>query len=183
MGVHACGEAPLLLQLFGFTLQAYIGFLPTLLQFDKGFSPTLASAGFALIYVVGIVAGPVAGRLSDWLPRAPVFIGALALGGVGLIVLLLGSSTLVVAVGIALTAVGVWAYIPTIQAYLMDILSNDSLGGDFGLLKTIYTGLGSLGPTYVGLMAERASYTVAFSGLVICLFASAIVLLAATRTG
>ncbi|MFB6160346.1 MAG: MFS transporter [Haloferacaceae archaeon] len=167
--------------LFAVTLQAFVGFLPTLLQVEKGFSPTLASGGFALVYVVGVVTGPLAGRLSDRFQRARVVVGALALGVVGLVVLLVGGSVPVVGLGIVLTAVGLWAYVPTVQAYLMDLLANDSLGGDFGLLKTVYTGLGSLGPTYVGVVAERASYTAAFAGLVGCLFASTVVVFVATR--
>jgi MFS family permease len=168
--------------LFGFTLQAFVGFLPTLLQVEKGASPTLASAGFALIYATGIVASPAAGRLSDRLPRASVVVGALALGGAGLVVLVVAPSLPVAALGVGLTSFGLWAYVPTVQAYLMDLLSNESLGGDFGLLKAVYTGLGSLGPTYVGLVAERASYTAAFVGLVACLFTSALVVFVATRT-
>jgi MFS family permease len=167
--------------LFGFTLQAFIGFLPTLLQAEKGFSPGLASGGFALIYVVGIAVGPAAGRLSDRVPRGQVAVGSLIFAGSGLIVLLSTSSLLGIYGAIAATSVGIWAYVPTIQAYMMDMFSKESLGGDFGLLKAVYTGLGSLGPTYVGMVAERSNYIVAFSGLVLCLFAAAAVIWFATR--
>lgn len=168
---------------FGFTLQGFIGFLPTLLQLEKGFSPGLASGGFALIYLVGIVSGPTAGNLSDRWPRRHIITLSLALEVLGLIVLLVAASPEFVAVGIAMAAFGIWGYVPTIQAYLMDLLPADSLGGDFGWLKTIYTGLGSLGPTYVGFVAEHANYSTAFGGLIVCLSASAIVLFVATRSG
>lgn len=167
--------------LFGFVIQSFIGFLPTLLQVEKGFSPTLASVGFGLIYGVGLVVGPAAGRASDYLSRTMIVVSALLCGTLGLLVLLVAPSVALIFAGIVLTATGLWAYVPSIQAYLMDLLPNDSLGGDFGLLKAVYTGLGSAGPTYVGIVAERATYTIAFGGLAVCLLASAVIVFAATR--
>lgn len=167
--------------LFGFASQGFLGFLPTMLQAAKGFSPSLASGSFALVFVVGIVAGPSAGRLGDWLPRTHVVVGAPILGGIGLLVLLCADSVGGALVGIGLTSVGLWAYFPSIHAYLGDILADESLGGDFGLIKTAYTGLGSLGPTYVGIVAGQTSYPLAFAGLVGCLGLSAVVLFVATR--
>ncbi|MFB6150121.1 MAG: MFS transporter, partial [Halobacteriales archaeon] len=41
--------------LTAFTFQGIVGFLPTFLQVEKGFSTTLASASFALVFVVGSV--------------------------------------------------------------------------------------------------------------------------------
>jgi len=52
----------------------------------------------------------------------------------------------------------------------MDLFPDDSLGGDFGASKTVYTGIGSLGPTYVGVAAAHFSYTAAFAGLTVMLF-------------
>lgn len=182
--LFASWEIPLVilgLALFGFTLQSFIGFLPTLLQAERGFSPTGASLAFALIYVVGLVASPGAGRLSDRIPRRRIVVGSLLTGATGVAVLVAAPSRPAVYVGVVLTAFGLWAYIPSVTAYVMDILPDESLGGDFGLIKSVYTGLGSLGPTYVGAVAERASYSVAFAGLVGCLVLAVIVMFVVTR--
>jgi len=59
------------------------------------------------------------------------------------------------------------------QSYLMDAFPDDSAGGDLGAMRTVYIGLGALGPTYVGTVATAADYRVAFWGLVVALLASA----------
>lgn len=74
------------------------------------------------------------------------------------------------------------AYPPVMQAFLMDAFPDGSMGGDLGATRTVYIGLGSLGPTYVGFVAGRASYVTAFSGLLACLVVSAVVVVWLART-
>lgn len=162
--------------LFSISLQAVNGFLPTFLQAEKGFSAAWASAGFALIYVVGMVSGPVAGGLGDRLSRTYISAGGLLLGTGGLALMVFFPSPVVVVSGIAVYAAGLRAFPPVIQAYLMDIFPDDSMGGDLGALKSIYTGIGSLGPTYVGFVAQEWSYTVAFAGFIPFLALSAAII-------
>lgn len=54
----------------------------------------------------------------------------------------------------------------------MDRLPVDRVSGDLGGMRTVYIGVGSLGPTYIGFVAGDASYGVAFSGLAGCLAVS-----------
>jgi MFS family permease len=167
---------------FGFTIQAYLGFLPTLLQVEKEFTPLYASVGYALVYAIGVVSAATAGRISDWMPRPKVVIGALLIAAIGLGLILIPQSRLIVIFGIGVASVGIWAFVPSMQSYLMDIVSNDNLGSDFGMMKGIYTGLGSLGPTYVGVVAEATNYIIAFYGLIGCLLLSTILIHMSTRT-
>lgn len=166
--------------LFAFAGQAGLSFLPTLLQAEKGFSAPLASGAFALLFVVGTVASPLAGGLSDRVSRTPVAAGALTVAAAGLGVVLFAPTTAVTVAGVVVYAVGIRSFPPVMQAYAMDIFPDESMGGDFGAIKTIYTGVGSLGPAYVGFVAQRADYAVAFGGLAVCLLAgvAAVALLA-----
>jgi MFS family permease len=68
------------------------------------------------------------------------------------------------------------AFTPVLQAYLMDIFPESSKGGDLGAFKTVYEGLSSVGPTYVGVVAGLWSYALAFTGFLVCLAASAVIL-------
>lgn len=158
--------------LFSFTWQGMVGFLPTYLQTVKGFSPTLASAGFALLFVVAIIVMPIAGNVSDTIPRPTVAVAGLLFGVIGLLGLLLLTPTLAIAAGIIVFAVGIRAYPPVMQAHIMDLVPDKSTGGDFGAIKTLYTLFGSLGPMYVGLITQHATYNVAFGGLGVCLLLS-----------
>lgn len=161
--------------LFSFTWQGVVGFLPTYLQSVKDLSPTLANAGFALLFVVAMIVMPFAGKLSDSVSRPLVAIAALTCAVIGLGILVTLSGLSVVFVAIVVFAVGVRAYPPVMQAHIMDIVPEDTAGGDFGAIKTIYTFIGSAGPMYVGFISGIASYTVAFAGLLVALAASIVI--------
>jgi MFS family permease len=158
--------------LFSFTWQGIVGFLPTFLQSTKALSPTFASVGFALLFVVAMVVMPVAGDLSDSRSRPLVAIAALGCAVVGLAALLAVSFLPFVLLTIVVLAVGIRAYPPVMQAHLMDLVPDESTGGDFGAIKTVYTLIGSVGPLYVGFVSGVASYTVAFAGLLVSLVVS-----------
>lgn len=151
--------------LFAFAWSGVLGFLPTLLHIEQGVSLTVAGGGFALIHVIGIFVGPLAGGVGDRFRRLPVATAALLTSVVGLAAIVLAPTLPLVVIGIALFAIGMRSYPPVMQAYLLDQLPEASVAGDYGAIKTVYTGVGGLGPTYIGLVAEQATYAVAFGGL------------------
>lgn len=159
--------------LFAFTWQSTTSFLPTLLQSAKGFSVGLASGGFATLFLVGTAVKPLAGTLGDRFGRPVVAVGALSLGLLGLGSLLVAEATLAIFVSVGVFAAGLMAFPPAMQAFLMDLFPDESMGGDLGAMRTFYIGFGSLGSTYVGYVAALESYTLAFVGLVVCLLVSA----------
>jgi MFS family permease len=159
-----------------FAWEGVLAFLPTFLQVSKGFSPGVASGGFATLFAVGVVVQPFAGTLSDRWDRRRVAGAATLASIVGLAVLVSAATILPIVAGIFLYAAGLMAFTPVLQAYLMDIFPEESKGGDLGAFKTVYEGLSSVGPTYVGVVAGVAGYVVAFTGFLACLAASAIVL-------
>lgn len=164
--------------LFSVAWQGATSFLPAFLQADKGFSAELASTTFAVLFVVGIVVKPIAGSLGDRVTHGTVAAGALALGMVGLTGLVaLSTAPLIIATVIVFSA-GFMAFPPVMQALLMQTFPEVSMGGDMGATRTVYLGVGALGPTYVGYIANTASYTTAFSGLAVCLLASVLILIA-----
>ncbi len=168
--------------LFGFTWQSTTGFLPTFLQVEKGLSVGLASTGFAVFFLVGMLIKPLAGLLGDRFGRLPVALVALLGGLGGLLALLLAATPLGLIFGIVVFAAGLMSFPPVVQAYLMDTFPDDTMGGDLGGMRTIYIGVGSLGPTYVGYIADLESYTIAFAGLVVCiLLCAAMIALITTR--
>ena len=161
--------------LFAFTWQSTTGFLPTFLQAEKGFSVGLASTGFAVLFLVGMLVKPISGALGDRFPRTAVAVGALLLGLSGLSGLLFVERTSLIFAGIAVFAAGLMSFPPVMQAYFMDLFPDESMGGDLGGMRTLYVGFGSLGPTYVGFVGGTESYAVAFVGLVVCLLAAAVI--------
>lgn len=163
--------------LFSFVGQSVVGFLPTLLRAERGFGATAAGLTYASVFVVGFVAKPVGGWASDRTGRLAVAAGAFAVGFVGLALLVVSGSAAAAVLGTVVFAVGHRSFPPVMQAHLMDSFPDDSMGGDLGAIRTVYIGLGSLGPTYVGLVASRADYTTAYAGLSACLVAGVALLL------
>lgn len=168
--------------LFSFTVQGVIGFLPTLLKADHGFSSELATAAFAGMFATGIAARPLAGRISDWGSRLVVAGTGLTLGGLGLLILVFSRSPVIAMTGVVVFAIGQKAYPPTMQAYLMDSFPDGSMGGDLGATRTFYLSVGSLGPTYVGYVGGVYSYTVAFAGFVGAFLLSGLLVLSLAHT-
>jgi len=162
--------------LVSFSWQGVLGFLPTYLQLGRGFDPTFASTVYAHIFVIASVVGPIAGRLADLVSKVVVAVTGLLLAVVGLLGLLAVPQTAGIVAGVALFAVGMRAYPPVMQAHLMGLFPDETMAGDFGSIKTVWTGLGSLAPTYVGVVAARASYSLAFAGFIACLLVGALVL-------
>jgi len=167
--------------LFAFAWQGTAGFLPTLLQLDKGFSPKFASAGFAGLFAVGALVKPTAGHLADRVRRAPVAAGALVLGAVSLVALLAAEAPLVVGVATLVFAAGLMAFPPVMQSYLMDVFPTASMGADLGLARTTYIGFGALGPSFIGFVAGHADYTTAFGALAAALLVAAVIVAVESR--
>lgn len=159
--------------LFFFMVNGVINFLPTYLRTAKGLSPTLASTAFALLFVIGLAIKPVSGALSDRFPRRLVSTGGMLLAAGALGVVVLAGSLVALALATAAFAVGYKSQFPVVDAILMDAAPDDNMGGDLGAARALFLGIGSLGPAYVGVVAQVADYTTAFAGLVGCLVVAA----------
>lgn len=167
----------------GWALVAYVlivfaslgvtGFLATFLVAVHGFSVEFAGAMFVVLYGVGALVRPVTGWLSDRISRLIVVSGATFLGSVSLVLLLLAPSAEVTVAAVASYAVGQRSYPAPFQAYLMDAFPDDSMAGDLGAIRTVYMGIGSLGPVHMGFVVESVNYTTAYASLVLCFLAAA----------
>lgn len=170
--------------LWMFAFQATISFLPTFLRVDKGATIGLASGGFALLWFVGILVKPVAGQLGDRYGHfrlCGVTMGVAAVGLGGLV--LAATPALLVAAVIAFAA-GLLATTPNVFAHVTGTMPDASVGGDVGALRTVFFGVGSLGPVYVGIATDLWSYGAAFTGMVACLaVGTGIVLVLGGETG
>ncbi len=165
-----------------FSWMGIIGFLPTFLQIEKGLSPTAASAGFGLVYVVGVIAGPFAGVFGDRYGKLRMSVLAMLFGMVGVFALVVVDAIALIALFIAMLAIGFWSFFPVTQAYLMDSFSDDTMAGDLGAVKTVWGLAGSLGPAYIGFVADFQDYTVAYLGTVGCLLVALGVIAYAKRS-
>lgn len=166
-----------------FPMQGVKGFLPVFLLAKQSFSPTTASIGFGLLFVGAMVTMPVAGALGDRFSYVPVAVGGIAVSVIGLVGMIVVPSPALTGCSILLFAIGIWAFPPVIQSYLMNLFPDASMGGDFGVFKMIYAIVGSLGPAYVGFVASGLGYAAAFAGFIVCLSVAILIIVWRSRQG
>lgn len=169
--------------LFSFVWQGTTNFFPTLLQVEKGMEPAVANGAFAMLFVVGIPVNLGAGRVGDRIGYVLAATGAVLTGAVGLGLLLVPGPFWLVPAGTGLFAIGLSGFWPNVLPYLMGRFPASSRGANYGAVSTGYLLAGSLGPTYLGTVANHATYTLGFAGFVVGLVATAAVLFGVIRNG
>jgi predicted MFS family arabinose efflux permease len=162
---------------FYFMVNGVLNFLPEYLRETKEFSPALASGTYALLFAFGLFVKPASGALSDRFRRHTVSVVGMVVAAAALALLVAAGTLVGVAAAIVCFAFGYKAQFPVIDAILLDAAPDAKTGADLGAARTLFLGIGSLGPTFVGVVAERLDFTVAFAGLAGALVVAAGILL------
>ena len=149
-----------------FVLQSVFSFLPTFLVEFHGLRPGTASLAFGGVFLLSAVTQPALGRISDAVGRETVMAACFVIAAAGFGLALAGDTRALVAAAVVL-GVGI-SWSGTLHAWLMDALAGESQGSAFGLARTVYMFLGSLGSVVTGTVADYAGWTAAF-GLLVCL--------------
>ena len=144
-----------------FVMQGLTAFFPTYLHEQKGLSETTAASVYALLFLSGGLSQWLAGSAADRFGHHRVM---LVVSGVSVVPLLalpfvdgvVALSAVALALGVRL-AVG-----PLSNGYIVRLLADEVQGTAWGLLRTAFFVVGSLGSVVVGAMADRALFDVAF---------------------
>ncbi|MFB6179195.1 MAG: MFS transporter [Halorientalis sp.] len=136
-----------------FTFQGLSAFYTTYLVEQKGISTATAGALFALLFVAGAICQSAAGRAADQYGHSRVLTGIAILGIPPLIALplvdgRLALAALTIPLGLRL-AMG-----PVLNAYVISVLPSAVEGTAWGLVRTCFFAVGSLGSVAVGAVAD-----------------------------
>ena len=160
---------PLVVATLGtYVAQGLLSFLPTFLVDFRGYSPAAAGGVFSAFFLVRAGAQVGLGRLSDRIGRdagigAAFLAGALGLGGLVAVPAGTGVSSAVgLAVAVVLAGLGS-SFFSAIDPRFMDALDDAERGAAFGLIRTVYTVIGSAGSAGVGLVADTFGWGVSFA--------------------
>ncbi|QAU11833.1 MFS transporter [Halorubrum sp. BOL3-1] len=159
-----------------YVAQGVISFLPTFLVELRGYTPAFAGAVFSGFFVVRAGAQVGLGRLSDRVGRdasiaASLLGGALGLSGLVALPDILRLPVAVglpalpefVALGVAVVLAGLGSsFFSAIDPRFMDALGDAERGAGFGLIRTVYTVIGSAGSVGVGLVADLFGWGASF---------------------
>lgn len=155
--------------LFSFSWNGAVTFFPTFLELERGMSSTMAGAAYAGVFLTGVFATPLSGAVGDRIGTLRAILGTLVFAVAGLAVVVFVPTTIGVLAGIVVFAVGLTGFWPVMTSYMMSVFPDESKGGDYGAIGTVYMGAGSLGPTYVGSVGSYLHYTAAYIGIGGCL--------------
>ncbi|WP_049906383.1 MFS transporter [Halorubrum aidingense] len=171
---------PLFVAMVGtYVVQGMMSFLPTFLVDFREYSTGFAAGVFSAFFVVRAVAQIGLGRLSDRLDRDVAIGGAMLAGSLGVAAFVLAPGLAGLAVGVALAGTGS-SFFSAIDPRFMDALGDAERGAGFGLVRTVYTVIGSAGSVGVGLVADLFGWGVSFAVLS-ALFAVTFAVLLANR--
>lgn len=147
--------------LFVFTYQALVAFVPTYLLEVKGMDQSLVATLFGLLFLVGAVTNPLAGHLADRYGERATMLGLVVLATATLVALPLATARGTLAVVVPLLGVRV-AVGPVTSAYIVGELPESVQGTGWGLLRTVFFGLGATGSTVVGVFGDAGHFDLAF---------------------
>ncbi|MDZ7700583.1 MAG: MFS transporter [Halobacteriales archaeon] len=153
--------AGVVMLLFVFSYQGLVSFLPTYLVEVKGLSQGLTAAVFGLLFVVGAVVNPVAGHLADRLGERGTVFGVIALSTVTLAALPFVGGRLALAVLVPLLGVRI-AIGPLASAFIVRDLPDAVQGTGWGLLRTLFFGLGATASSVIGVFADAGLFDAGF---------------------
>ena len=147
------------------TQNGLLVFLPLYLANEMEVSPLVMGAALAALQLGGVVATPIAGRLSDRIGRRPVVLGGLGLSTLAIVVLTgLGSEVLFIA-GVSVLGFALYAVRPVVHSWLMDMTPPELGGSATSLMFGAQTGLSILAPVLGGIIADAYGLTTTFYAL------------------
>ncbi|PSQ60789.1 MAG: MFS transporter, partial [Halobacteriales archaeon SW_9_67_25] len=141
--------------------QALLSFLPTYLVELKGLDQGFAALLFGLLFVVSAITQPIAGHAADQYGEHRTILALIVLSTVTVAVLPsleggLALSVLVPLIGLRV-AIG-----PLVSAFVVRELPAAVQGTGWGLLRTLFFGLGATGSTVIGVFADAGLFDAGF---------------------
>jgi len=153
---------PLFVAMVGtYVAQGIMSFLPTFLVDFRGRSPAFAGGAFSAFFVVRAGAQVGIGRFSDRIGRDTAIGAAMFAGALGVAGLVAFPGLAGLGIAVLLTGFGS-SFFSAIDPRFMDALGDAERGAGFGLVRTVYTVIGSAGSVGVGLAADLFGWGVSF---------------------
>ncbi len=149
----------------GFRTLTQVGlmvFLPVYLAYEQGYSPIAIGVCMTVLQVAGLIAGPIAGHVSDRFGRRHVVLSSMVLTGVTIIGMVFAGQSFMFIVFVALVGFFLYAMRPVMQAWGIENTPKRLAGTGVGLQFTILAIGGSIAPATFGVIADTWGIYTAF---------------------
>ena len=137
-------------------------FLPVYLAYEQGYSTIAIGVCMTVLQVAGLIAGPIAGHVSDKVGRRQVVLSSMILTGVTIIGMVFAGQSFLFIVFVALVGFFLYAMRPVMQAWAVENTPKRLAGTGVGLQFTILAIGGSIAPATFGLIADTWNVYAAF---------------------
>jgi len=158
-------------------------FLPVYLAYEQGYSPIAVGVCMTVLQVAGLIAGPIAGHLSDKIGRQKVVLSSMLLTGATIIGMVFAGQSLAFIVFVALVGFFLYAMRPVMQAWAVENTPKRLAGTGVGLQFTILSIGGSIAPATFGIIADTWSVYAAFYFLAGTIIAANLLVLFVPKDG
>jgi sugar phosphate permease len=149
----------------GFRTLTQVGlmvFLPVYLAYEQGYSPIAVGVCMTVLQVAGLIAGPIAGHVSDRVGRRHVVLSSMVLTGLTIVGMVFVGQSFMFIVFVALVGFFLYAMRPVMQAWAVENTPQRLAGTGVGLQFTILAIGGSIAPATFGLIADTWDVYTAF---------------------
>src|SRR5690606_11954475 len=137
-------------------------FLPVYLAYEQGYSPIAVGVCMTVLQVAGLIAGPIAGHVSDRVGRRHVVLSSMVLTGLTIVGMVFVGQSFMFIVFVALVGFFLYAMRPVMQAWAVENTPQRLAGTGVGLQFTILAIGGSIAPATFGLIADTWDVYTAF---------------------
>ncbi len=162
-----------------YVFQAFVSFFPAFLQEYHGLSTEGSSFATGVAFVLIATALPLVGRAGDSVGHDVFLVVPFLVTAAGFATLLVPAGRPAIAAGVLLVGVGLtWGGV--LQSRFMREFADDERGTGFGLVRTTFVLLGSVGSAATGFLAETGGWLLAV-GVVVLLLVLAAALVAGNR--
>ncbi len=136
------------------TQNGLLVFLPLYLAHDLAVSPVVMGIALAALQAGGLVATPIAGRLSDSIGRRRVVLAGLGASTVAIAGLTMLGDEIAFIAGVSVLGFALFAVRPVVHSWMMDLTPANLGGSATSLMFGAQTGLSILAPVVGGLVAD-----------------------------
>lgn len=144
-----------------FIVQGLLTFLPTFFVEHHRYSATLAGTAFSAFFVVRTGGQFLLGEFSDRYGRDLAIGTSMLAGSIGLFGLVAGGTRITIGIAVLLAGLGS-SFFAAIDPRFLDQFGDTERGAGFGLVRTVYTVVGSAGSVGVGLFADLFGWGASF---------------------
>lgn len=170
----------------GFRTLTQVGlmvFLPVYLAYEQGYSTIAIGVCMTVLQIAGLIAGPIAGHVSDKIGRQKVVLSSMLLTGVTITGMVLVGQSFAFIIFVALVGFFLYAMRPVMQAWAVENTPKRLAGTGVGLQFTILAIGGGIAPATFGLIADTWSVYTAFYFLAGTIIAANLLVLFIPKAG